>query len=234
MKNFVSIIIPTYNEEKNLENTLKAIKNQNYKNYEIIVSDSKSKDATRKIAKKHGAKVVIDEKRGMGAGRNFGAKFACGNILLFIDGDTLMMVNTLIEIVRCFAKEGVVGVTCPVIPSRPTTKNLAIYLGYNSLAKASIKSKKPHIGGMCVAYRKKYFFDAGGFDEDLQAYEDVSVSLKISKFGKILFTENTFVVTSPRRIEKWGYLATVMKHVKMYLKFIAGRKIKLNEYEPIR
>jgi glycosyltransferase involved in cell wall biosynthesis len=234
MRNFVSIVIPTFNEEKVLRNTLKAIENQDYKNYEIIVSDSRSKDRTRQIAKMHGVKVIVDEKRGTGAGRNFGAKFARGNILVFIDADTLLMVNTLTEIVKSFSKAGIVGVTCPVIPSKPTTRNLAIYLGYNSLVKTSIISKKPHIGGMCVAYRKKYFFDAGGFDETLQAYEDVSISLKISKFGKVIYNENTFVVTSPRRIERWGYFATVMKHMKMYLKFIAGRKIKLEEYEPIR
>jgi glycosyltransferase involved in cell wall biosynthesis len=230
----VSIIIPTYNEEKNLENTLKAIRNQDYKNYEIIVSDSKSKDETRKIAKKYDAKVVVDEKRGMGAGRNFGARFARGDILVFIDADTKMMTNTLSEIVKSFSKKRVVGVTCPVIPSKPTIKNLAIYLGYNNLVKVSIKSKKPHVGGMCVAYIKKYFFDSGGFDENLQAYEDVSISLKISKFGKLFYTEKTFVVTSPRRIEEWGHFATVLKHFKMYLKFISGRKITLKEYEPIR
>ena len=45
MKNFISIIIPTYNEGKTLENNLKAIKNQDYKKYEIVVSDSKSKES---------------------------------------------------------------------------------------------------------------------------------------------------------------------------------------------
>jgi glycosyltransferase involved in cell wall biosynthesis len=234
MGNFVSIIIPTYNEEKNLENTLKAIRNQDYRNYEIIVSDSKSKDKTRKIARKYGAKVVVDEKRGMGAGRNLGAKFARGVILVFIDADTVMMTNTLSEIVESFSNKKVFGVTCPVIPSKPTMKNMAIYLGYNSLVKASIKSGKPHVGGMCVAYRKKCFIDAGGFDEVLQAYEDVSTSLRISKFGRIIFNENTFVLTSPRRIEEWGHFRTVLKHTRLYLRFIGGKGIKLKEYEPIR
>lgn len=234
MKNFVSIIIPTYNEEKNLENTLKAIRNQDYKKYEIIVSDSKSSDNTRKIAKKYYAKVVIDKRRGIGAGRNFGAKFAKGDILLFVDADTIMMMNTLREFVKSFSKRKILGATCPVIPSNLNMKNLAIYLAYNQIAKASTKTRNPHIGGICVAYRKKNFFNVGGFNESLAAFEDVDLSRRIGKAGKIFYNEKTFVLTSPRRVEAWGHFATFRKYFQFYVKYLVGEKIKLNEYEPIR
>ena len=48
----ISIVIPTLNEEKYLSKLLKSIKNQTFKDYEIIVSDNNSKDNTKKIAKK--------------------------------------------------------------------------------------------------------------------------------------------------------------------------------------
>ena len=84
----LSIIIPTYNEEKYLPKLLKCVKKQTYKNYEIIVADADSADKTRQIAKKYGCRVV---KGGMPAiGRNNGAKAAKGDILLFLDADSLI------------------------------------------------------------------------------------------------------------------------------------------------
>ena len=58
----ISIIIPTLNEEKYIERCLKSLKNQSFRNFEIIVSDSYSTDDTVKIAKKYGAKVVLTKK----------------------------------------------------------------------------------------------------------------------------------------------------------------------------
>lgn len=233
MKNFVSIIIPTYNEEKHLENTLQAIRNQDYKKYEVIVSDSRSKDKTRKIAKRYGALVVVDGRNGIGAGRNFGAKYAKGDILFFVDADTILMPNTVREIVNGF-KKNVVGLTFPIIPSKPTMRNLWLYMTYNNLVKGSVKTKRPHIGGMCVAYRKKNFDEANGFDESLQAFEDVDLSLRISKLGKIIYSEKSFALTSPRRVEKWGHLNAFRKYFAFYLKYLIGKKISLKEYEPVR
>ena len=80
----ISIIIPTLNEEKYLPKLLDCIRKQSYKDYEIIVADSNSKDKTRQIAKKYGCRIV---KGGMPAkGRNNGAKAAKSEILLFVDG----------------------------------------------------------------------------------------------------------------------------------------------------
>ena len=94
MKHFISIIIPTLNEEKYIENTLKALKNQDYNGkYEIIVADGMSKDRTVKIAQKYADKVIKVKKPGISAGRNAGAGIAKGGIFLFIDADTIVFPN---------------------------------------------------------------------------------------------------------------------------------------------
>ncbi|MBI2647452.1 glycosyltransferase [Candidatus Woesearchaeota archaeon] len=81
----ISIIIPTWNEEKYLPKLLECIKKQTYKDYEIIVADANSKDKTREVAKKYNCRIV---KGGVPAvGRNNGAKVAKGDILLFLDAD---------------------------------------------------------------------------------------------------------------------------------------------------
>jgi glycosyltransferase involved in cell wall biosynthesis len=113
----VSIIIPTLNEEKYIESTLKALKNQDYKGkYEMIVADGLSKDNTVKIAKKYVDKVVLVKEKGIAKGRNAGAKVAKGNILLFIDADTILLFNGLTELIEPFKRKNIVGVTCPIIP----------------------------------------------------------------------------------------------------------------------
>ena len=53
----ISIIIPAYNEGKYLPKLLKCIKDQTYKNYEVIVADADSKDKTKEIAKKFGCRI---------------------------------------------------------------------------------------------------------------------------------------------------------------------------------
>lgn len=81
----MSIIIPTLNEEKFLPRLLDSIKKQDSKDYEIIVADAGSKDATVEIAKKYRCKIV---QGGLPAkGRNEGAKIAQGDLLLFLDAD---------------------------------------------------------------------------------------------------------------------------------------------------
>lgn len=234
MKNFVSIIIPTYNEEKHLENTLKAIKNQDCKNYEIIVSDSRSKDKTRKIAKKYGALVVVDGRNGIGAGRNFGAKFAKGDILLFVDADTILMFNTITEFLKKLSNKKVVGVTCPAIPLRFSIKNLTAYLTLNNIHKMSVKTKFPQFSGICVAYKKENFFEVNGFNEKLHVFEDIDLSTRICKTGKMIYNENTFVVTSARRLDAWGSLKFVKNYIKLYLKYLRKKKISIKDYSPIR
>lgn len=90
----VSINIPTYNSEKTLTETLKAIKNQNYKNIEIIIIDSYSKDETVKIAKKFGSKIVYYNGTLLGA-RAAGVKSSKGKFILLIDSDQIINKNTI-------------------------------------------------------------------------------------------------------------------------------------------
>jgi glycosyltransferase involved in cell wall biosynthesis len=59
MKNVTSVIIPTYNEEKYIENCLRSVRNQKINGkIEIIIVDSNSSDRTREIAKKYANKVI--------------------------------------------------------------------------------------------------------------------------------------------------------------------------------
>ena len=232
---FISVIIPTLNEEKYIEFTLKSIKNQDYKGrYKIIVADSRSKDKTVKIAKKYADKVITVKKRGPAAGRNAGAKVAKGEILLFVDADTILLFNALSEFEKAFRKKNVVGATCPILPISPKAKDFFIYWIYTQFAKASIKTKTPQIAGICCAYRKSIFEKIGGFNEKLRFSEDLDFSKKVSKYGKIVFVESTLALTSPRRFEAWGRTKAAAKYIKFYLNYLLTGKVDGKKYKPIR
>lgn len=85
----VSINIPTLNSEKTLERTLLSIKNQSYKNYEIIIIDSGSTDKTLEIARKFTKKIFIDKRKLLGA-RETGVNKSKGSLILLLDSDQIL------------------------------------------------------------------------------------------------------------------------------------------------
>lgn len=231
-----SVVIPTLNEEKNIAHCILALRNQDYKGkYEIIVADGMSKDNTVKIAKRYADRVIRVRKKGVSAGRNAGAKIAKGRILLFIDADTLATPNLLTELSKAFRKKDVVGAAPYVFPLSVEIWHHIFTFLYNQFVKASTKTKTPQVGGMCCAYRKDAFEMVGGFNEDLRTTEDLDLSKRIAKLGKVKFVENTFVLTSMRRIKKWGKIKAIKKHVVNYFKFLLKSKTyTTKEWRPIR
>ncbi|NHK30662.1 MAG: glycosyltransferase [Asgard group archaeon] len=97
---FVSIIVPTLNEENNIEKCLKSLRALNYSNFEIILSDGGSSDKTVELAKKYTDKIIVEKELPEGwIGKNYGchlgSEVARGEILLFTDADTWHKPNSL-------------------------------------------------------------------------------------------------------------------------------------------
>ena len=80
----VSVIIPTYNEEKYIKNCLNSLKNQHYSNSEIIIVDDGSLDNTFKILKNYEVNSYKVNHMGMGYCRNYGFTKSTGKILCFL------------------------------------------------------------------------------------------------------------------------------------------------------
>lgn len=94
MEPLVSIVIPTYNSEKYILETIESVKKQTYKNWELIVIDDCSKDKTQEIleSSKEEKKIkVINLNKNSGAGivRNIGIKEAKGKYIAFLDSDDI-------------------------------------------------------------------------------------------------------------------------------------------------
>ena len=93
------MIIPTLNEEETIGNVIEKIpKNEKY-DWEIIIVDGNSKDRTREIARKLGARVIVEKRRGYGRAYKTGFSVATGNIIVTLDGDDTYPAEKIPELV---------------------------------------------------------------------------------------------------------------------------------------
>lgn len=182
----VSIIIPTYNSSRTLEEVIASCLSQTWKNIEIIVVDNNSKDDTKAIARNLGAKVYnIGPERG--AQRNFGAKQASGDYLIFLDSDITLSEAVVEESLRL-----AVAQSAEVI----TFKEYIVGTGFWAECR-KIEAQCYFNDNTVEAprfYSKRAFWGVDGFDEDinLTGTEDWDLRERILVKGYRIFR-----ITSP-------------------------------------
>ncbi len=94
----LSVIIPAFNEENFLPRCLESLKNQKFKDFEIIVVDNNSTDKTAEIAKKFNVILFSEKNQGVAYARNKGSEIAKGEILVFTDILFAKSLNKFIKI----------------------------------------------------------------------------------------------------------------------------------------
>jgi len=198
----ISIIIPARDEEKYIGYCINSIKNQDYKDYEIIVVCNACRDNTHNIAKKYTKKVYNIKKGSVSAARNYGAKKANGDILVFLDADSIVTKTLLLKVENAI-KKGYVGGICETWPIEKSFRSNILWFLDNYV----IKTFYPMPGGLTFC-RKDVF---PGYDEHLKIAEDTYMISNLKKKGKIKFLRNAYVRTSMRRHEKLGYFNVVMR-----------------------
>ncbi|MBI4894603.1 MAG: glycosyltransferase [Candidatus Aenigmarchaeota archaeon] len=225
-----SVIVTTRNEEKNIEHCLRSVRNQTVKNIEVILVDACSADRTVKVARKYINHLVV-RKCGVAEGRNVGAKIARADVLVFLDADSMLLPETLEEILKAYKRRGVVGASCPVLPISADIRYVSVYMFYNSMARVSTILRKPQIAGMFCTYRRDAFEKVGGFSDDVGILEDFHLSMRIGKLGRVKFLTNTIALTSHRRLEKMG-MRVPDRYLLAWLRLmLTGRSFSLKWYD---
>ncbi len=213
-----SIIIPTLNEEKLLPGLLESLDTPSLKSrfdYEIIVSDGGSTDATLEIARKHCDKVICYEKsdiRSISACRSKGARAASGDHLLFINADVRLDLERLLTAAQArFASNGYVAMTCPIrcLPEQEKLSDRIFSLVTNVFYYFSNLFGRGIARGECQLIRKNIYERVGGYKEELITGEDFELFTRLRKHGKVKFLSKVTVYESPRRYRRWGYWRTV-------------------------
>ena len=116
----LSIIIPAKNEEHYIKKALQSVKNQFQKGDEVIVVCSSCTDQTEQVAKRY-TKKVYNHKGNVSEARNYGAKKAKNNILIFLDADSTIS-NNLLKEIRKTIESGAIGGTCKTQTLEPSWK----------------------------------------------------------------------------------------------------------------
>ena len=226
----ISIIIPTLNEEKYLPLLLKSIKKQDFRDYEVIVADAGSKDATRRIAREFGAKVV---KGGIpAAGRNAGAKAAKGEFLFFLDADVVIPRHFLKNAYREMQRRYLDFATVEAKPLSDMVIDKIFHETFNLAVKLS-QFHESHVSGVCILVTRRLFDRIEGFDESLKIAEDMDFAKRAGKFRPIRVLNSAHLMVSVRRMEKEGRAALIRKYlfVEMYRLFKGEVRHDLVEYE---
>jgi len=228
INNLLSIIIPALNEEKQLPLLLESIRTQNFKNYEIILADSGSKDRTREIAKEFGCKIT---KGGSPAkGRNEGAKAAKGDLLLFLDADVFLPEGFLKKVLEEFSGRRLDGANFFLCPDRGFFAKILFNVFYNLLIFAT-EPVLAHcsMGGLV---KKDIFERIGGFDESITLAEDHYFARQVKKIGRYGVIKSTKIFVSTRRFSKDGWLKTGLKYFlcELYMVFFGPVKKNLFKY----
>ena len=206
----LSIIIITLNEEKYLPKLLDSIKRQKFYDYEVIVSDGNSNDATRKIARKYDCKVLVGN-RSPSIQRNAGARAANGNLLLFLDADVILPENFLMNLVKEIHGKNLDVGTCYVGVYDGSFSDKFIFAWQNFFT--SLLGKVwPHAFGCCIFSKPTVHRKIKGFDKSISWFEDTDYVKRASKEFKFGILNNLKVLTSSRRWKKEGRLRLIAKH----------------------
>ncbi len=214
----ISVIIPAHNEEAYLGETLQALRRQSYPRFESIVVANACSDQTALIAKGHCDRLVVTPRPGISHARNLGARLAQGEILLFLDADTILERDALEIVAEQFTREYASG----TLKGKPDSSKL-VFLALYAL-KNWLHRKEFHKGSMGVILCwKDYFEAAGGFEEALHVMENSLMIRRLDSFGKYRCIDDTRATTSMRRYEKTGFCRMSWLWVKYWIQAQRGR-----------
>jgi glycosyltransferase involved in cell wall biosynthesis len=209
----ISFIVPAYNEERLLGATLEAIRAAAEavgEGHEVIVVDDASSDRTAEVAREHGARVVSVANRQIAATRNAGAREAKGDLLIFVDADTIV-------------NPEVVGAAYTAVKGCAVGGGAAVRfqgrLPWYAKALTPIAIWVFRTAGLaagCFMFATRKAFEAvGGFDQSLYGAEEIALSRALKREGNFVVLKQS-VETSGRKFRAhttWEIFAVMARLV---------------------
>jgi glycosyltransferase involved in cell wall biosynthesis len=213
----ISVIIPTYNEEKVIGECLASLRSQTQRDFEVIVVDDGSTDNTKEIVKTFGVKLFGQKHQGPAMARNLGVMHAKGKIIVFVDSDMTFhskFLRNLIEPIKqnktkgTFSKDEFVSnwdnvwAKCwNINENLPNERRLPVdYPDTQKVFRAILKSEFDRVGG----------FSKGGYTDDYTLFEKTGYEATLAE-NAIFYHRN------PETLREVYYQA----------KWVAKRKYKL-------
>ena len=213
----ISVIVPTWNEEKDLARTLAALTGSKAV-HEVVVVDSASEDQTRGIAEEFGATVCNSQQRQRAFQMNLGSMNARGDIYLFLHADTIVPEGGL-DRIEAALEDGAIGggAFARRFDSRSLSLRLTCFL-------AEIRNRTIgwHLGDQGIFVRAGLFKKIGGY-KLIDRFEDLDFSRRLGRTSSLV-TLRPPVVSSARRFEAGGPWRRTMRDFVLTMKYLQGSK----------
>jgi len=204
----IAVVIPAHQEEAYVGATVDALRAATP--FEVAVVANACTDGTAAVARAHGARVVETAVRGVSHARNLGARETTGDVLVFLDADTLLAPDALDAIAAAVPARADYG-TCRIRPDRRTA---------SAIVTATILAWGHRVAGTSLGVlfcTRELFARSGGFDERLVAGEDNDLNARLRRLGgRRIYLGGVDAVTSMRRFERLGYLRTHLAWLRGY------------------
>ena len=210
----ISFIIPAHNEQELLGRTLAAVHDAARavgRPYEIIVANDSSDDQTGSIAREHYARVVDVNYRQIAATRNAGARAANGEILIFVDADTMITERALRAALRVLG-HGVIGGGC----SARFDGAVPGYAKVLERVMPAILYALRLAPGCFLFCTRQVYSDVGGFNEALYCAEEVFFAQQLKRRGRFVILRE-FVITSARKLRSRTAFELLMTGLRLAL-----------------
>ena len=220
----ISFVVPAYNEERCLPATLAAIHDAARAlalDYEVVVADDGSTDATAAIAAAAGARVVPVAHRQIARTRNAGARAAAGERLIFVDADTRVDAGVVRAAMAALDAGAAGGGATPVFDALaprwapPMMRAVVGTMRFLGLA-----------AGCFVFCRRDAFEAVGGFDERHFAGEEIMLSRALRRHGRFVILREPVVTSSRKFVARtpWQTLALSLRLAAGGLRGVRRRK----------
>ncbi len=244
----ITFIVPILNEERLMMHLLTLFTPEKRVEYgfEVIISDGGSTDATLQLSRDAIANGLADilvehreeRRQTIAEGRNCGASRATGEVLVFINADTIpKSMDALCEAVTHWSKHSrAVAAATPVkiAPEERIWSDVIFHFCMNIYVQALNVLGIGMGRGECQIIRRKIFEELGGYNSTIVAGEDFDLYTRLRRHGTISWLRKAVIYESPRRFRKYGYWAIVWRWFSNSIAVLVFKQSVASEWELIR
>lgn len=234
-----SIVIPTLNEERFLPKLLTDLSRQDYRDFEIIVVDARSRDKTLLKAgelqeKLPSLKILQSTRANVSLQRNLGAKKAKGKWIVFMDADNRVPPFFLTGLRYKTTKDNPDVFTCWCKTEEKSSDDKAAEVFLNLSLETLRLLDYPAALGALIGVKNKLFGKIGGFNVKTKFAEDSEFIRKAFKKGfRFVVFRDPYYIYSFRRLKRQGKMKTLRNYVRLNLKKLMKLKIKQKKDYPM-
>ncbi|MDP2656604.1 MAG: glycosyltransferase [bacterium] len=228
----ISVIIPAYNEEQYIADTLDALSRQDFnrEDFEIIVVDNASTDLTSSIARVHGAdEVIFESRKGTNRARQTGVEQSNGEIVAFLDADCEPGDQWLSRIWEYFQQDRrrLVAVAGPYDYTDDPRLHFMIFqrmawhvvFPFMSLLMGRVFRRGGVMLGGNFATQRKTLNALNGLDTSYEFFgDDASIARRFGTLGYVKLDSSLSVESSARRYQREGFIRTNWNYTRNYFK----------------